>query len=347
MKALVFDRVGEVKLREVDAPTIVEDTDVVLRVTLTAICGSDLHLMHGHIQTTPGYVLGHEYVGIVEQVGAAVKRFKRGDRVVGAGAPFCGLCDNCRKGHIYRCLRGGILGSGPEYGNLNGTHAEYVRIPHADASLIAIPGSLTDEQVLFVGDILSTGYFSVIKANVTPGSSVAIFGAGPVGLCAVAAAKLFNPKKIILVGRENQYRLDMGKKLGATHTILSSEEPPLPAIMSLTDGRGADAVIEAVGSASTIQEAVRCAGIGSCVSIVGVSGNEVTLPMFEIFMKNLRIETGIVDLKYMRVLMDLIECGHLDLTPLVTHRMSLDSIESAMEIFEKRADNVIKIAIKP
>lgn len=347
MRGLVFDQLHHVKLKQVDKPVIQHDNDVIIKVTLTTICGSDLHLIHGHIPTTPGYILGHEYVGIVEEVGSAVQNFKPGDRVIGPGAPFCGQCDHCRAGHIYRCFNGGIFGSGPEYGNLQGSHSEYMRIPYADVNLLHIPTTLSDEQVLFVGDILSTGYFASVKGDILPGDTVVIFGGGPVGLAAVCTAKLFSPKHIILVGRKDEFRLDMGKKLGATHTILSSREDVLGVISDLTNGKGADVAIEAAGSEVTIQQAASCLGVGGRLSIVGIAGQSVSLPMFELFLKNIRIEMGIVDLKHMRRLLNMIEAGQIDLSPIITHRMKLDEIEKAVELFENRDENVIKIAITP
>jgi 2-desacetyl-2-hydroxyethyl bacteriochlorophyllide A dehydrogenase len=347
MKALYFYELGKIKLVEIEKPKLQDSTDVILKVTLTAICGSDIHLINGHIPTTPGYVLGHEYVGIVEQVGSNVHNFKVGDRVVGAGTPFCGECENCKNGHIYRCQNGGIFGSGLEYGNLSGSHAEYMRIPYADNTLIHIPNNLSDEQVLFVGDILATGYHAAKKAEIKSQSNVVVYGAGPVGLCAVASAKLYNPKKIILVDSKNKYRVNLGFKYGATDTILSNETDVIPEIMKLTDGKGADAVIEAVGKDKSIQNAIHSASIGGCISIVGVPGHSVRLPLFEMMMKNLQLQIGLGDLKLMQTLIELIQSDRIDMTGIISHKMPLNDIERAFEIFERRIGHVIKIAIKP
>ncbi len=347
MKGLVFTKLGQVELRDVEKPVIINGSDVIIRITLTAICGSDLHLIHGHIPSTPGYILGHEYVGVVETVGPDVKKFKRGDRVIGPGTPFCGKCVNCNRGHIYRCLNGGILGSGPEYGNLQGTHCEYTRIPFADENLIRVPDGLSDEQVLFVGDILGTGYFASKNGSIRPGSTVVVVGAGPVGLCTVSAARLFNPKQIILVDNSSEYRLQVGKKLGATHTIFSKEQEPLAVINDLTDGNGADVVIEAVGIEETLQQCAHYVSIGGTISIVGVPPQKESLPMFEMFMKNVNVKMGLVDLKYMQQIVDMIVAEQLDLLPLITHRMKLSEIEKAFELFDKRKDNVIKVVITP
>ncbi|MCG8500363.1 MAG: alcohol dehydrogenase catalytic domain-containing protein [Firmicutes bacterium] len=347
MKALVFEELNRVKLKDVAKPVLVNETDVIVKVKLTTICGSDVHFMQGHVPITPGHTLGHEYVGEIEQVGSAVKDFKPGDRVVGASVLFCGQCERCLAGHIYRCLNGGVFGAGPEYGGLNGSHSEYMRIPHADASLLHIPDELSDEQALFVGDILSTGYFATEKGSVIPGDTVVVFGAGPVGLCAVITAKLFSPKQIILVGRKDEFRLEMGKKLGATHTILSSKEDVLETIHKLTGGEGADVAIDAAGSETTLHQASCCLGIGGRLSIAGLPGPTASLPMFELFSKNVRIEMGLVDLHHMKRLLKLIQSGQVDLSPLITHRMKLDQMEEAMELFASRKENVIKVAITP
>lgn len=346
MKGLVFKSTHEVELQVMEKPALVEDTDVIIRVTLTTICGSDVHLCHGHIPTTPGYVLGHEYVGIVEQVGNKVKNFKPGDRVIGPAAPYCGQCERCLKGDIMHCMNGGIHGSGKEFGNLSGAQGEYMRIPYADVNLVQVPDHLEDEQVLFVGDILSTGYFAAEKASIEHGDTVVVFGAGPVGLCAVQAARLFHPSQIILVDVD-AFRLETGIRLGATHTINAKESDPLAVIAELTGGRGANAVIEAAGAEITFQQAIQCAGLHARVALVGIFGQPVSIPLQEAFMKNIRIEMGLSDLGHMPKLVKLIEMGEIDLRPLITHRMTLDEIEHGFKMFEQRTENVVKIVIRP
>lgn len=346
MKALVLDDLHKYSLREVEKPLIAHSGDAIIRVTLTTICGSDLHLIHGHIPSTPGYVLGHEFVGVVEAVGSDVRDFKPGDRVTGPAAPYCGQCENCQAGHVAHCKRGGILGSGIEAGDLSGTQSEYIRIPYADVNLVPIPDDLTDEQVLFVGDILSTGYTAVINADLRAGDSVVVYGAGPVGLCAIVASKLFSPGQIILVDLD-PYRLEMGRKLGATQIIRADQEDVLKVIAQLTHEKGADAAIEAVGLPSTLQQAVRCVGIGGRVSVVGIFAENVEVPLPEILFKNLKIQMGLGDLRHMKRLMRMIQTGQIDLTPLITHRMKLNDIQRGYEIFENRSEPVIKIALTP
>lgn len=347
MKGLVFTKLSTLELREVEKPEIINNTDAIVRITLTSICGSDIHLVEGHIPTTPGFVLGHEYVGVVEQVGKSVERVKVGQRVCGPAAPYCGQCSNCKAGHIAHCLRGGIHGSGKELGNLCGTHCMYIRVPFADNVLINIPDNVEDEKALFVGDVLSSGYYASQKGKIRHGDSVVIFGAGPIGLAAVHTARLFHPGMIILVGNVNPYGLEIGKQLGADYTILSSQENALEKIMELTEGKGADVVIEAAGTEAALQNSVRCAGIGRRIVSLGVYGKKVSMPMNEICLKNISIHIGLAHLGNMHRLMNMLEIGVIDLTPIITHRMKLDNIIEGYNLFKSKNDNVIKIVIQP
>lgn len=346
MKALVYKGANDVELTNLEKPALLADTDAIIRIVLTTICGSDVHLVHGHIPTTPGYALGHEYVGIVEVVGSKVAQFKPGDRVIGPAAPYCGQCERCLKGDIMHCLNGGVHGSGQEFGNLSGSQSEFMRIPYADVNLVHVPDDLEDEQVLFVGDILSTGYFAAEKASIEHGDSVVVFGAGPVGLCAVQAAQLFLPKQVILVDIDS-YRLEVGSRMGATHTINAKEVDPLAVIAELTEGKGADAAIEAAGAEITLEQALRCVGLCGRVSLVGIFGKPVTIPLQEAFMKNVRIEMGLSYLGNLKKLIRLIQMGKIDLTPMITHRIPLDDIEKGFKMFEQRTDKVIKVVVSP
>lgn len=347
MKGLVFKEKGAVSLMDVKKPELINDTDAIVKISLTTICGSDVHIIAGHLPTTPGYVLGHEYVGVVESVGKAVKKLKPGDRVAGPAAPYCGQCENCRKGNIEHCFNGGVHGSGKEFGNLDGTHSEYIRVPNAHVNLIKIPETVTDEQAIFVGDILSTGYSAAKEADIRMGDTVVIFGAGPVGLCALLGAKLFNPGKIILVGNSDKFRLEVGKSMGADYTIISSEEDVLSRIAELTNNRGADVAIDAAGSSRTLSDATRCVGVGGRVSLAALYAHPVELPMQELCMKNIKISMGLGYLGDMDKLMNMIELGKIDTSKLITHRMALDDAEKALSIFTDRNEPVIKILLKP
>lgn len=346
MKGLVFKEKGIVALMDVKKPEIVKDTDAIVKISLTTICGSDVHLVQGHIPTEPGYVIGHEYVGVIESVGKEVKNLKPGDRVAGPAAPYCGQCENCNKGQLAHCLNGGIHGSGKEFGGLDGTHSEYIRVPNAHVNLLKIPNTVTDEQALFVGDILSTGYTGARDADIKMGDTVVIFGGGPVGLCAVETAKLYNPSQIILVGYRDTYRMEVGRQMGADYTILSSKEDVKKRIFELTGGKGADAAIEAAGTVQTLNNAVRCVGIGGRVSIVSLFSTPIELPMQELCMKNIQIRMGLGYLGDMNKLLKLVEKGTINTSHLISHRISLNDAEKGFEIFSNRTEPVLKIIME-
>jgi 2-desacetyl-2-hydroxyethyl bacteriochlorophyllide A dehydrogenase len=345
MKGLYFSNLHHVELRELDVPQIQNPTDVIIRITLTTICGSDLHLIHGLIPSKPGYVLGHEYVGVIEQVGSAVKNFKPGDRVIGPPSPFCGQCINCLNDNYSHCINGSVGGMHGG-GVLDGTHAEFIRVPFADSCLLHVPDDMTDEEVIFIFDILSTGYSSVKMANIQPGDNVVVFGAGPVGLAAIMTAKLYSPSKIIIVEIKNKFRMDSALKMGATHSIFATDENVLESIYKLTDGRGANVAIDASGAESAIQQATKCVGVKGKVSLIGIPG-DVQLPLSEVFYKNITINMGLGSLNLARTLLELIKSKQIDISHLITHRMRLDEIEKAIELFENKNENVIKILIRP
>ena len=286
MKAMVYRGVGEVRLEDVPKPKILEPEDAILRVTTTAICGSDLHILHGLVGVEPGSIIGHECVGVVEEVGSAVTKVKPGDRALSMGGVNCGKCRACKNRLLFACENGGILGCGPLYGNLPGVQAEYARISYADETLEKIPEGLTDEQVLFVGDILATAYTGVSGVNPDgrgpkPGSVVAIFGSGPVGLCTVAVARLFGPSHIVAVDLED-YRLGMATRLGADKVINVSQTDPVAAIMDITDKWGADLVIEAVGSPDAFYSCLAAVATGGTVSVMGIISRPVEITFQQI-----------------------------------------------------------------
>ena len=358
MKAIVFEELSKVKLADVDKPALQDSGDAIVKVTMTTICGTDIHMIHGAAPMMPGNVLGHEFVGVVEELGERIEGFDIGDRVAVACTTQCGKCEMCRKGLAAKCVNGSVFGCGPMLGNLNGSQAEYIRVPYAQFAMYKIPEGLTDEQALLVGDILSTGYFAVINGKTAPGDAVAIFGGGPVGLCATACAKLFSPSKIIVVDPiEN--RRETATKLGATHTIDPARADPVHEIKELTGGApedvlaefrsrsGADVAIEAVGIKTTFDAAFQAVRPGGNVSIVGVFENAQELLMPQLCIKNIGVTMGLVNVVHMDRLLGVIAAGLLDTTPLITHTMSLDEGVKAYEMFEKRTDNVIKIALKP
>jgi alcohol dehydrogenase len=350
MRAVVYRGPGDIRLEEVPEPAIQAPEDAIVRVTAASICGSDLHILHGLMpKMEPGSIIGHEFVGVIESTGPAVGRFKPGDRVVGPAAVWCGRCRACRKGLPSACENGAIFGNGPLFGALDGAQADYVRVPFAGVTLQPIPGGLSDERVLFAGDILATAYSAVAglapgSRGVRPGDTVVIFGAGPVGLCAVASVRLFEPARIIVVDME-AYRLEMASRMGADVVVDASGDDVRRLVKEATDGWGADYVIEAVGKQETLGNAVAVAAPGAAVSIVGVFQQPVTVNAPKMLAKNLTLTMGMGDLGRIGELVGLIEAGRLDLTPLITHRLPLGEVVSAYEIFEKRADGAIKVLL--
>lgn len=351
MKALVYHGGGTIRVEDVPKPEIQGPEDAVMRVTTTAICGSDLHILHGFLPVDPGTVIGHEFVGVVEEVGSAVTKVKPGDKVLSMAGVNCGRCRNCRNRLIFACENGGIFGCGPMFGNLPGVQAEYARVLYADETLEKIPEGLSDEQVLFVGDILATAYTGVVGVNpdgrgIQPGSVVAIFGAGPVGLCTVAVARLFGASRIIVSDME-AYRLEVAGRMGADNVINITQADPVASIMDITGGRGADLVVEAAGSREAFANCLAAAAIGGTVSVVGVISEPVEITFQQIIPKNITIQTGLANVIHTKRLVSLIQAGKLDLTPLITHRLPLEEAVRAYEIFDKKLDGAIKVILKP
>ena len=347
MLAAVLRGVHDVGLEERPKPVLVKDTDVILKVTATAICTSEVHYAEGYLPPCPPFIMGHEFVGVVEEVGSAVKLFKKGDRVDAAAYPYCGACEMCRSGITGLCPNGALFGSGEGWGNLSGGLAEYVRVPLADSSLVKIPDNVKDEEALFVGDMLATGFFGVQNCNLKPDQTIAIIGAGPVGLCAVATARLYSPSKIILIGRRAN-RLEAALKMGATHVVDEASEDTAARINELTDGKGVDAVIEAVGTPQAIATASQVVGIGGTLSIVGFPPpGDFPFPLQSLLMRNVTVKMGLTPQDNMKLLMGLLEKGKVDLKPLITHIMPLKEYSKAFEIFGKKMDNCIKVVLKP
>lgn len=343
MRALVCEQFGQVVVREVPDPAIVDPTDVVVRITTTTVCGSDLGLVHGHIPTRPGFVLGHEYVGVVDQVGAAVQRWVPGQRVVGPAAPYCGTCPTCAAGQIQRCERGGVLGSGAPWGGFGGTQAERLRVPHADRDLVAVPDGLSDEQVLFAGDILPTGWSAVRWTDVGAGDALVVLGAGPVGLAAVLTAQLVSPRAVIVADPLRERR-ELATRLGATTVLDPASDDVAGTVAELTGG-GADGVVEAAGRADTIVQATQLVRVGGTVAVVGIPPAPVELPIADLLMRNVTLRQGLGHLGDMGRLVALIEAGRLDATPLITHRFRGDQLAEAFHAFERQEDGIVKPAI--
>lgn len=351
MRAVVYHAPHDVRLDEVPAPVLLDPQDAVVRVTTTSICGSDLHILHGLLpKMEPGRIIGHEFTGEVREVGSAVKRFRPHDRVVGAAAVWCGQCPACKRGLFGACEHGATFGHGPLLGDLPGAQAEYVRVPFADNTLQPIPSGLADEQVIFAGDILPTGYSAV--AGLAPGGrpvregdNVVVFGLGPVGLCAVASARLFKPAILVAVDVQAE-RLALAKELGADETLdASAIEDLRGTIKRLTKGWGADYVVEAVGKQESLANAVAVAAPGGVVSVLGAFQEPVMINAPRVQAKNVTLVMGMGDLGRMKELLECIKAGNLDLTRIVTHRMSFDDALKAYEIFDQKREGAIKILL--
>jgi 2-desacetyl-2-hydroxyethyl bacteriochlorophyllide A dehydrogenase len=343
MKALTFQGEGAVKVIEVPKPAMKSSGDALIKVTLGAVCGSDLHILHGQTPMNKGAVLGHEFVGVVEEVGLEVKRFKPGDRVVPSFFTSCGVCVLCRKGWFNQCVDKATFGHGEQFGNLGGGQSEYVVVPLADHSMERIPDGLSDEQAIFVGDILATGFFGAERAEIKPGDNVAVIGAGPVGLMATMCAQLFGPAQVFVVDMVDA-RLETAQQLGGI-PINAKEVRPIDAIKDRTGGLGADASIECVGLLSAVDTAIRSVRGGGTISMVGFpSAQTGEFPYARVWAKSLTFRAGWCNVQaYMRPLLDLIAAGRLKPESIISHRMKLDEAEDAYRIFDAR--QAIKIVL--
>jgi threonine dehydrogenase-like Zn-dependent dehydrogenase len=345
MKAATFQGVGEVKVIDVPKPSLRGPDEVLLKVTLGAICGSDLHAYNGRIPMAAGELLGHEFVGVVQEVGSAVKRFKPGDRAVVSFYTACGNCALCRKGWFNECINMATFGFGALLGDLGGGQAEYVVVPLADHSMELIPDGMTDEQAIFVGDILSTGMFAAERADIHPGDNVAVIGAGPVGLMATMCAQLYGPARVLVVDMVES-RLELAQELGGT-PINAGHAHPVESIAAHTGGIGADSSIEAVGLTATVETAIQCVRGGGTISVVGVPSEfTADFPYYHMWEKSLTFRSGRCNVqRYMRPLLDLIAAGRLKPDMIISHRMKLDQAEEAYKMFAAR--EATKIVLIP
>jgi threonine dehydrogenase-like Zn-dependent dehydrogenase len=351
MRACVFHGKDNIKVEEVARP-VAGVGEAVIRITLTTICGTDLHILRGEYPVKPGLVIGHEPVGIIEELGVGVTGYSVGDRVlVGAITP-CGQCHGCLAGHLSQCGHGSgyeAMG-GWRFGNtINGSQAEYLLVPNAQANLAKIPDELTDEQVVLLADIASTGFSGAESGGVKIGDAVVIFAEGPIGLCATAGAKLMGASLIIGVDSD-PVRLEMAKKMGANVTLNHQEVDVVAEIKNLTGG-GADVTIEALGTQQTFENALRSLRPGGTLSSLGVYSGKLSMP-YDAFAAGLGDQKIVTTLcpggkERMRRLMETVRYGRVDLTPLLTHTYSLDKITEAYSLFGERRDGVLKVAIKP
>ncbi len=344
MKALVYLGPGKKALEDRPMPKIAAPSDAIVKITKTTICGTDLHILKGDVPTClPGTVLGHEGVGIIEEVGGAVSSFKKGDHALISCITACGKCDACKRGMYSHCTTGGwTLGH-----TADGTQAEYVRIQHADTSLHHIPAGMDEDALVMLSDILPTGFeCGVLNGKVQPGSTVAIVGAGPVGLAALLTARFYSPAEIIVVDLDDN-RLAVARTFGATAGVNSGSGDAVEKVMALTGGRGVDVAIEAVGIPATFGICEGIVAAGGTIANVGVHGTKVDLHLERLWAHNITLTTRLVDTVTTPMLMKTVAAGTLKPASLITHRFALADILSAYETFGKAAaHNALKVLIE-
>lgn len=334
MKALTYQGPGKKDWAEIPKPVVDKPTDAIIRIVHTTICGTDLHILKGDVpEVTAGRVLGHEGVGVVEEVGSAVRNFKPGDHVLISCITSCGSCANCRRQMYSHCADGGwILGH-----LIDGTQAQYVRIPHADNSLYPVPAGADEEALVMLSDILPTGFeIGVLAGKVKPGDSVVIVGAGPVGMAALLTAQFYSPATLIVVDGDAN-RLEVAKRFGATDVIDINTENAVERIFELTDGVGVDVAIEAVGIPASFDTCQSVIAPGGSIANVGVHGKSVELHLEKLWIQNVTISTGLVNTNTTPMLLKTLQSGKIDAGQLITHRFELNDILKAYEVFGNAA----------
>ncbi len=343
MKAFVYHGPEKMSLEMVSKPIIQQPTDAIVKVTTSTICGTDKHIRHGGLpEVEPGRIIGHEFCGIVEEVGSSVTRFKPGDRVAVSCVTQCMECFYCRRGIYSQCENGSWI-----FGYMiDGCQADYVRVPYADSGMHLIPNDLEDEDVLFVGDILSTGYFGAESGKIQPGDTIAVFGSGPVGMCAMATARLWGPSRIVAVDIDDS-RLEFALKHGWADVGLNPNKVDVvQELRDMTDGRGADVTIEANGFEPTFKGAINSVRPSGTVSIIGVFEKPQIVEMNKLWIKNITIRMGLLNANRIPELIKLIRAGKINMRPLITHTLPLTKVAEAYDIFEERRDNAIKVVLK-
>jgi alcohol dehydrogenase len=345
MKALVYHGPGKRSWEEKPKPVIEDSSDAIVRILRTTICGSDLHILKGHVPSaTDGRILGHEGLGIVEEAGPSVSSFKKGERVLISCISSCGKCTACKKGMYSHCGSGGgwILGN-----TIDGTQAEFVRIPFADTSLYPVPKGADEDALVMLSDILPTGFeCGVLNGKVAPGDTVAIVGAGPVGLAALLTAQLYSPAELILVDLDDN-RLQVAKKLGATKVVNSSGGNAVEQIMELTGKKGVDVAIEAVGLPATFGICQDIVAAGGHLANIGVHGSGVTLKLDRLWDRNLTLTTRLVDTVTLPMLMKSVLSGRLQPKKLITHDFHLDEMMKAYDTFSNAAETkALKVILR-
>ncbi|HAT1864819.1 TPA: zinc-dependent alcohol dehydrogenase family protein [Legionella pneumophila] len=344
MKALIYQGPGKKALEDRPAPEIIHSTDAVIKITKTTICGSDLHILKGDVSTCqPGRILGHEGIGVVQKIGSGVTGFKEGEHVLISCITSCSKCEYCRKGMFSHCVNGGwTLGN-----TIDGTQAEYVRIPFADTSLYKIPEGVDKEALVMLSDILPTGFeCGVLNGKIQPGNTVAIVGAGPIGLAALLTAQFYSPAEIIMIDLDDN-RLEIAKRFGATATINSHDGKAAEKVMKMTDGRGVDTAIEAVGIGKTFLICQDIVAPGGTIANIGVYGAKVDLHLERLWSQNIAITTRLVDTVTTPMLLKTVCAKKIDPTLLISHHFKFEDITDAYETFETAANtHALKVIIE-
>ena len=344
MRAVTFQAPGEVRVEEKPNPEPGAPDEALVRIEASGVCGSDLHIYHGRVTIEPGFTLGHEYVGTVVAAGAGVDELREGDRVLGTYCTACGECFFCARGDFHKCDRGRVFGHGATLGSLQGTQADLAVVPNANLTLRRVPDGMADEVALFAGDVMGTGYHAVVETGVGSGDSVAVLGLGPVGLCAVQAARAAGAERVFAIDTVDD-RLDLADSFGATPLHLT-ESDVRGAVKGGTEGRGVDAAIDAVGHPDALELACRLARKAGVVSATGVYAERVDLHMGIIWIKALTLKSGHANvIKHLDPVLDALAAGRLDPTPLVTHHMPLDDAADAYRIYDRR--EALKIVLEP
>jgi len=344
MRAVTFQAPGEVQVDEVADPELLAADDAIVRVQASGICGSDLHIYHGRVQIEPGFVIGHEFVGEVAAVGDDVSRVAVGDRVLGTYGTACGECFYCERQEFHKCDEARVFGHGKTLGSLQGAQAELLLVPHANLTLRKVPDGLSDDVALFAGDVMGTAYHAVDSRPLAEGETAAILGMGPVGLCAVQAAKAAGASEVVAIDTVED-RLRMAEAFGATPVHLTEQEPRAE-VKKLTEGRGVDLAIDAVGHPDALDLALRLARKAGTVSVTGVYAERVDVHMGVVWIKALTLTSGHANvIKHVDPVLELISSGRLDPAPLVTHHMKLDEAPDAYRVYDNR--EALKIVLTP
>src|SRR5215207_6973748 len=344
MQAVTFQAPGEVHVEERPEPELLERDDAVVRVEATGVCGSDLHIYHGRVEVEPGFTLGHEFVGTVVAAGDGVTQVAEGDRVLGCFCSACGNCFFCRRGDFHKCDDGRVFGHGKALGSLQGAQAEQVLVPHANITLRRVPEAISDDVALFAGDVMGTGWHAIDQANIRPGDTAAVLGLGPVGLCAVQAAKAAGAAHVVAIDTVEE-RLNLAETFGAQAVHLTEDDLRFNETAT-TEGRGVDAAIDAVGHPDALGLACRVARKAGTVSAIGVYAERIEVHMGVVWIKALTLKTGHANvIGHVDRVLAMLSAGVLDPGPLVTHHMKLEDAADAYAVYDRR--EALKIVMTP